>query len=304
MSVRATFTADATSVRTKALYQWDYGQNLEIEAADLPSIIEVHFSCAGMTEAIVTTCSVADGLGVVNIPNSCLEQSSQITAWVYEVSGTQGCTTKMIAIPVTARTRPGRTDEIPQEITDKYTQLIEQVNDALGTLADGTVITKRAENADKADYATSAGNASSAAYAQSAGNAAQSDKANNALGADVAQKAILLTPTTVWAENEEGEEGEWVGPADPYVFTSPGKYLIKVGVTDTTGEGYISYKGVDIWIVDLEETATASVAYSNTTFTITYDVSTKTLSVEADNDSSDYGCGILRIAQLISLEGW
>jgi hypothetical protein len=304
MSVRATFTADATSVRTKALYQWDYGQQLEIEATDLPAIIEVHFSCAGMTEAIVTTCSVADGLGVVNIPNSCLEQSSQITAWVYEISGTQGCTTKMIAIPITARVRPGRTDEIPQEISDKYTQLIEQVNDALGTLADGTVITKRAEKADNADYATSAGNASSAAYAQSAGNAAQADKANNALGSDVAQKAILLTPRTVWIENEEGEEGEVVEPAAPYVFTTPGKYLVKVGITDITGDGYIGYKGVDLWIVDLEETATASVEGGDTTFTITYNASTKTLSVETDNDSSDYGCKMLRIAQLISLEGW
>lgn len=301
MSVRATFSADATSVRTKALYQWDYGQQLEIEATDLPAIIEVHFSCAGMTEAIVTSCSVADGLGIVTIPNSCLEQSSQITAWVYEISGTQGCTTKMITIPVTARVRPGRTDEIPQEISDKYTQLIEQVNDALGTLADGTVITKHAEKADNADYATSAGNASSAAYAQSAGNAAQADKANSALNADVAQSAIRLTPSVLWAENEESEEseeGETVEPADPYVFTTPGKYLVEVGVAYLDEDA--SPNLVDIWISDLEKTATVS----NGTFTVTYNNTTKTLTAAMNEDDSDYSCGILRIAQLISLEGW
>jgi hypothetical protein len=300
MSVRATFSADAKSVTTKALYQWDYGQRLEIEAADLPAIIEVHFSCSGMNEAIVTSCSVADGLGVVNIPNSCLEQSSQITAWVYEIEGTQGRTTKMIAIPVTARVRPGRTDEIPQEICDKYTELIEQVNDALGTLANGTVITKRAENADKADYATSAGNAASASYAQSAGQAAQADKANSALSADIAQKAVSVTPLIVWEKNEVGEGVE---PAEPHIFTIPGQYLIKVGITDTSSE-YIAYCGVDIWIIDLKETATTSLTYSGDTFTITYNTSTKTLSVESDNDSSDYGCEILRIGQLVSLEGW
>lgn len=301
MSVRATFSADAKSVTTKALYQWDYGQLLEIEATDLPSIIEVHFSCSGMNEAIVTSCSVADGLGVITIPNSCLEQSSQITAWVYEIEGAQGRTTKMITIPVTARMRPGRTEEIPQEIKDKYTELIEQVNDALGTLANGTVITKRAENADKADYATSAGNASSAAYATSSGSAAQADKANSALSANVAQTALLSTPIVAWAETEESQVAR--NSSAPYVFTAPGKYLIKVGITDTSSE-YIAYCGVDIWIIDLKETATTSLTYSGDTFTITYNTSTKTLSVESDNDSSDYGCEILRIGQLVSLEGW
>lgn len=283
MSVRATFTPGATSVTTKALHQWDYGQQLEIEAVDLPTIIEVHFACSGMTEAIVTSCSVADGVGIVTIPNSCLEQSSQIIAWVYEISGNHGETTKTITIPVAQRIRPGRTDEVPQEISDKYTQLIEQINDAVGALADGTVITKHASSADNATYAVSAGNASSAAYAKSAGNAANAANADNANTANSAGTATLLTPSILMGEGT-AEEGEDAPKYEPYEITAPGCYMFEFMIEEL-GTHKITFPAL-IWIQDIAtEAKAANIAYQSGVFEIKYDPNTKRLVVTETSDS-------------------
>ena len=295
MSVRAKFTTGATSVTTKALHQWDYGQQLEIEAVDLPTIIEVHFACGGMTEAIVTSCSVADGLGVVTIPNSCLEQSSQITAWVYEISGNHGETTKTITIPIAQRIRPGRTDEVPQEISDKYTQLIEQINDAVGALADGTVITKQAESANNAKYAASAGNASSAAYATSAGNAANATNADKANTATAADKATLLTPGILLGEGT-AEEGEDAPEYVPYEITAPGGYMFEFIIEEM--ENHITTFPALIWIQDIAaEAKAANVEYDHAEFEIKYDPNTKQLVVNQTTDT-DYDGLIGHIARI------
>lgn len=160
MAIRVTLSSGITSAKTTSLFQWDYGQQLEIVSDDLPSVVEVHFACKGMSEAVVMPCSITDGTGIVTIPDSCLEQSTDITAWVYSIEGTQGKTVKTITIPIVARIRPGRSETIPQGFSDQYTELISQINDAIGDLKDGSVTVKKAEIAETATRATSATNAS------------------------------------------------------------------------------------------------------------------------------------------------
>lgn len=176
MAIRATLSSGIASAKTTSLFQWDYGQQLEIVSDDLPPIVEVHFACKGMSEAVVMPCSITDGTGIVTIPDSCLEQSTDITAWVYSIEGTQGKTVKTITIPIVSRIRPGRSETIPQGVSDKYTELISQVNDAIKDLKDGTVTVKKAETADSATKATSATNAS---FANSATSADTATKATN-----------------------------------------------------------------------------------------------------------------------------
>ena len=168
MAIRVTLSSGITSAKTTSLFQWDYGQQLEIVSDDLPSVVEVHFACKGMSEAVVMPCSITDGSGIVTIPDSCLEQSTDITAWVYSIEGTQGKTLKTITIPIVARIRPGRSKTIPQGFSDQYTELISQINDAIGALKDGTVIVKKAETADTSSKATSATNAAFANTATTA----------------------------------------------------------------------------------------------------------------------------------------
>ena len=182
MSIKATFTTGSNSVTVAGLYQWDIGQVLEIESADIGTeLAEVHFACPNMNEAIVHLCTFTDGVGSVNIPDECLEQSSPITAWIYRNNDTQGYyTSKTITLPITARTRPGVKRDITPMVSDKYTELIAEVNGALDALENGSISVAKAVDATNANYATSAGNAATASYATSAGNASTADLATKA----------------------------------------------------------------------------------------------------------------------------
>lgn len=189
MAIKAKIPTGQNYVRTSAMYQWDYGQTLEIEADNLPSLIEVHFACHGMAEAVVHTCSAVNGVATVAIPDRCLEQASEITAWVYEIEGTAGRTIYSITIPITARTRPARSESVPQTVQDTYTQLITEVNELLEALQSGTVTVGYAAKAGLADKATSADSATTATSANTAGSAVTAANATN----DMLGSTIHLT---------------------------------------------------------------------------------------------------------------
>lgn len=189
MAIKVTFQTGQTEAKAPALHQWDYGQQLEIESTDLPTAFEVHFACQGMNEAIVHSCTAAGGIGAVVVPNRCLEQSHPITAWVYKIQGTTGTTIKTITIPVVPRTRPSRGDEIiPTEVTDKYTELISEVNEAVEQLTKGNVTVANAAKATSADRATQAVSAETSTYATSAGSAVSAGNAETAKQAEKATK--------------------------------------------------------------------------------------------------------------------
>lgn len=178
MALKATFTAGSDSTIVKGLYQWDYGQVLEIESADIGSeIFEVHFASSSMNEAIVRSCTFVNGVGSVILPDVCLEQSSTITAWIYQINGTQGHTIKTITMPITARIRPSINRDIPAEVSDKYTELITEVNEVVDALENGNITAAKAIDATNAAHATSAGNAGTANYAMQA----ECDKNGNSI---------------------------------------------------------------------------------------------------------------------------
>ena len=175
MAIKAAFPEGTTTLVLAPLYQWDYGQELEIEAAGLPSLIEVHFACQGMNEAVVHTCASVDDIATVAIPDGCLEQPNEITAWVYEINGTAGRTIYSIKIPITARTRPARSESIPQSVQDTYTQLITAVNGLIDELTDGDIKVSFASRTD---------------WAQTADTAKQAENATNANTAGIATNAV------------------------------------------------------------------------------------------------------------------
>lgn len=176
MAIRAVFPTGQNKIETSPLYQWDYGQMLEIESTDLTAIVEVHFACRGMDEAVIHTCSVDNNVATVQIPNVCLEQTTPITAWVfkYENDGTSGSTIKTITIPVIERTRPKKSNEIPQTICDRYTELIAEVEELVDALKAGDI---HVATADRANYAVAAGTANTANTASTATHATEADMA-------------------------------------------------------------------------------------------------------------------------------
>ena len=194
--IKASFAQNEKVKTTESLYQWDYGQQLEIESPDLPAAYEVHFSCQGMPEAVIVPCSGGSS-GIVEIPDVCLEQSSAITAWVYVIgeNGARGSTQKTITIPVTARTRPGRTQNVPANVTNEYTRLISEVNDLVDDLTEGKITAENANHANTANTATSATNAGFANTAQKATNADFAESAGYATAVKINGKDAFASPT-------------------------------------------------------------------------------------------------------------
>ena len=177
MAIKVQFPVGEPTVTVRGLYQWDYGQVLEIECAEIGSeILEAHFACPNMSEAIVRTCTFSNGFGTVTIPDECLEQTGSLTVWLCRVDSTQRHTIKAITLPLTTRTRPNNTRDVPADYTDKYGQLIEEVNEAINALENGEVTAAKALSATTANHANTAGSATSATYATSSGSAGTVNK--------------------------------------------------------------------------------------------------------------------------------
>lgn len=168
MNIKAIFPAGVTALTVNGLHQWDYGRALEIHADDLPSQVEVHFACPGMKDAVVRECNATDGVATAVIPDTCLEQTAPITAWVFVIDNATGVTTKTITLPVIERARPQPGGTVPEEYTDRYTELITGVNAAIGQLTSGAVKAGCATKADAADHATTADTATTANHALTA----------------------------------------------------------------------------------------------------------------------------------------
>lgn len=269
MAIKVNIPSGQNTATVSGLYQWDYGQVLEIESTDLGNMIgEVHFACSSMSEAVVVSCNFTEGLGSVTIPDECLEQSSNITAWIYEISGTQGRTRKVITIYVTARTRPSVGQDIPTEISNRYTELITEVNEAVDKLENGDVVVKKAKEATTATTATSAGNAStatralsagSADYAEDAGTAEYATNAGSATNADkatTANKAKLLDVDALDIPKYTVSD---------YEINSTGIYVVAFLLSDNTtmGSSLIAVTDLSKYTYASAEESIAQLTYDN-----------------------------------------
>lgn len=98
-------------VTSNALWQYDYGQVLQIKGITLPEMYEVHFSVSDSGNAYV---AIGDSDGV-DIPDALLEIGDSIYAHIYLHTGEDdGETEYRIVIPVHKRAKP--THETPTPV--------------------------------------------------------------------------------------------------------------------------------------------------------------------------------------------
>lgn len=97
------------------LWQYDYGQKIQITGLDLPEIFEVHFSWKDLETAKVVTGSTVDGMSTVDIPNAALQQKRMITAYIYISDREEGKTINTIYMLVSSRKAP-EGFETPEDI--------------------------------------------------------------------------------------------------------------------------------------------------------------------------------------------
>lgn len=116
--------------KTRALYQWDYGQVLQFVGLELPMAYTVHFSNQPTGEA-KTGIGDEDG---VTIPDEYLTTGLPVYAWLYLHTGdSDGETRYTVEIPVKARSRP--VDEPP---TPQQQSAIDQAIAALNSAVEQT----------------------------------------------------------------------------------------------------------------------------------------------------------------------
>lgn len=224
MTLNAIIPPGVTELTVNGLTQWDYGQKLKIYSTELPAIVEVHFACVGMEEAIVRACSCELGVVEAAIPDHCLQQTTPITAWIYKLGENAAETIVTITMPIIARTKPQAYETPPEEFSDKYTELIGAVNEQVETLKAGAVTVNSARFAVEADHALAADSAGEATHAGTAGNA---DHATTAGRADLANLAVQATVAKQVTIGDHSWTAPDKGAVTEYLITSPGVYAVE-----------------------------------------------------------------------------
>ena len=148
---------------SSALWQWDYGQLLQIEGLELPAAFQAHFCNIGDTETL--TCVGTDGC--VDIPDDVLRSGERILVYIYLHTGeTDGETEYVITIPVNPRPAISPVEPTPTQ-QDAIDQAIEALNaavtaaeaaktaavDAAGAAAGSEVVAGEAADAAQASAA-------------------------------------------------------------------------------------------------------------------------------------------------------
>lgn len=131
---------DTGRYKTVPLYQYDYGQILQIEGAELPTAYEVHFSNT-LHGAATTQIGDADG---VSIPDMYLLKDQAIYAWLYLHTGEDdGETEFMITIPVNHRSKAEDVPPTPvqQSVIEEAIAVLNQAVEDVGEhFPDGKLI--------------------------------------------------------------------------------------------------------------------------------------------------------------------
>ena len=113
-----------------SLYQWDYGQILNISGLDLPSPFEAHFCNDGDAETV----TMLGNDNTVTIPDQFLNSGKSINAYIYLHAGDDdGETEYKITIPVLTRPQPSDIEPTPEQQT-VIDQLLAELRSAVASL--------------------------------------------------------------------------------------------------------------------------------------------------------------------------
>ena len=192
---------ESTYASAYGIWQWDYGQILRIQSKKkLPKAVEVHFSEQEKGGSSVTRIgTTADNVTDVPIPDSLLEKSGNIYAFVYIEDGQSGNTEYKIEMSVKARPKP----EIPgsPEEPELFKETIKAVNEAADR-AD-TAEQNANDSASKAEEAAASASASAKAAENTKTEALEEigNKKQDALSSIQAKKEESLSAIRTQEEN-------------------------------------------------------------------------------------------------------
>jgi len=141
--IRAVFNCneyDTTAARpdNKPIYQYNYGQILQIHGLDLPKAVEIHFSHSMVgSDAIIRIGTTTDKVTEVAVPEKFLEAYGTVTAYIYVSDTESGQTEYKIQFQIAQRAKPEAWDS--PEDGELFHQAIEAVNTSAGKAEDAAV---------------------------------------------------------------------------------------------------------------------------------------------------------------------
>lgn len=153
--IKIDFT-DTNEVCNTDLFQFDYGQELEISGVELPEKFEMHFEYGDISLSVDGKYS--EGKGNVKIPDGLLDGvRSKFSAWLYVEDGSSGKTVKTVKFVLGRRKKPTDYPCNPSEITEVKTlaEYVKENADKVATAEKvGQDLLKMAENGefDGKDY--------------------------------------------------------------------------------------------------------------------------------------------------------
>lgn len=141
--IRAVFSCNkydttATRINGKPIYQYNYGQILQIHGLDLPKAVEIHFSHSmGGSDAIIRIGTTTDKVTEVAVPEKFLESYGTVTTYIYVSDTESGQTEYKIQFQIAQRAKPEAWDS--PEDGELFHQAIEAVNTSAGKAEDAAV---------------------------------------------------------------------------------------------------------------------------------------------------------------------
>lgn len=228
--IKVIFDPDSATARiSDRIYQYDYGQTLEIHGLDLPATVAVEYTINGSAPTIDCTGTTTEGILTVPIPNEILEQSGDMKAYIRVMDAKTGSTKYIIFGMVWEREKPG-VHNTPEE-EELFARTIEIVNnsassaeaaragaegardqaqqtaDSLEQTSAERLAQMGAIQANAQDYATQAGQSAQAAKSsERAAQMAQEDAAEILANAQDVQGEVNADSLAVAADRRQAEQ--------------------------------------------------------------------------------------------------
>ena len=174
--ITAAFQEGETRCVASGLWQWDFGQILQITGLDLPAAVELHMYQKDLSCTRVGT--TENGVTRVAIPDIMLRANMPITIYLYlHVEQTDGETEYKITLPITGRQRPVDYDIADPGISIVYQALLDALD-----LLNGQIQTVQecAEEAVAAAESASANAILAESYAKGATGSRAGEDTDNA----------------------------------------------------------------------------------------------------------------------------
>lgn len=211
---------------TDELWQYDFGQKIQVTGIELPDVCEVHFQYDNLTETKTVTGYKQEDALIIDIPNEALTSRGIIKLYIYLVSSEEGRTVNVAIMHVNRRMKP-EGFEVPEDIdlfhhtllaANEYMQQTKNAKKSAETAADRAESARKSAEASADEAKTSKENAETAAKVAEAfkteAETARSEAVRAATGSTDAKDSAEKSRAAAEKAKQDAEAAKAAADAD------------------------------------------------------------------------------------------